>query len=655
MKIERAYSVLEIKAVSEDERVIEGIATTPTTDRMGDVVEPKGAEFKLPVPLLWQHDSGQPIGHVISAKVTADGITVKARLATIAEPGALKDRLDMAWQSIKSGLVRGLSIGFRSIESARIDNTFAYRFLKWELLELSAVTVPANQEATITAIKSIDQEIRNAQRAPSGTPVVRLPEPSAARAAAVTKTAAKGNTMKTVAEQIASYDEVRKAKQAERQAIMSGAAEKGETLNAEQTEAYDGLTAEIKSIDAHLTRLKDMETEQAVTAKTVGKVETVGSGVEFRSGIVVKAPPKLPPGIAFARIAKCVALSKGNPYYALQVAETVYKDDPRIIDVMKAAVSAGTTTSWSSFLVGDEGSAFADFVEFLRPMTIVGKFGTGGIPSLRRVPFRVALLSQATGASGFWVGESKGIGLTKVTGARTHLEPLKVASICALSNEVVRDSSPSAEAFIRDELAKALTARLDTDFADPAVDATAGIRPQSVTYGAATVASTGTDSDAVRLDVRALMQKFIDADNPPTTGVWIMSSSNALALSMMLNGLGQPEFPGITMAGGTFFGLPVITSEYVGTAVALVNASDIWFADDGGIEVDMSSEASLEMLDTGLSSFSGSTPTYGSQVSMFQTDSVALRAKRSINWARRRTQSVAYLTSVVWGGAVPAS
>ena len=34
----------------------------------------------------------------------------------------------------------------------------------------------------------------------------------------------------------------------------------------------------------------------------------------------------------------------------------------------------------------DEGGAFSDFANFLCPQTILGKFGTGGIPSLRRVP-----------------------------------------------------------------------------------------------------------------------------------------------------------------------------------------------------------------------------------------------------------------------------
>lgn len=41
---------------------ITGTASTPTTDRMGDVVEPMGAKFKTPMPLLWQHESDKPVG-----------------------------------------------------------------------------------------------------------------------------------------------------------------------------------------------------------------------------------------------------------------------------------------------------------------------------------------------------------------------------------------------------------------------------------------------------------------------------------------------------------------------------------------------------------------------------------------------------------------
>jgi HK97 family phage prohead protease len=176
-KTQRAYSVLEIKAMDETDgkRTFKGVATTPTPDRVGDIVEPKGAEFQLPIPLLWQHNSREPIGWVRAARVTDKGIEVECEIASVPEAGKLKDRLDEAWQSLKSKLVGGLSIGFKPLESARIGESYSYRFMKWLWLELSAVTVPANGDCSITAIKSADEAIRRAASgAKAGARVVRL-------------------------------------------------------------------------------------------------------------------------------------------------------------------------------------------------------------------------------------------------------------------------------------------------------------------------------------------------------------------------------------------------------------------------------------------------------------------------------------------------
>lgn len=160
----RAYSVLEIKSIDEDERIVEGVATTPMTDRMEDIIEPKGAIFKLPLPLLWQHNSREPVGHVIEAKATDDGIKVRARFASVGEPASLKDDLDRAWSMVKAKLVRGLSIGFNPLEWSDIKGTYGLRYTKWEWLELSAVTIAANADATITGIKSADQLARRAMQ-----------------------------------------------------------------------------------------------------------------------------------------------------------------------------------------------------------------------------------------------------------------------------------------------------------------------------------------------------------------------------------------------------------------------------------------------------------------------------------------------------------
>ncbi|HBO4166744.1 TPA: phage major capsid protein [Pseudomonas aeruginosa] len=664
MKTNRAYSTLEVKALDDEKRVITGIASTPSPDRMQDVVEPKGAQFKLPIPFLWQHNHDEPIGHVTEAKVTQKGIEVSVQLTQVEEPGKLKDRLDEAWQSIKSGLVRGLSIGFSAKEFEQIPGSWGLRFLSWEWFELSAVTIPANAEATITSVKSIDREQRAALGIKS-VPVVRVTPAGAS--AIKTKTIKipkpqEGNDMKTTAEQIAEFEATRVTKAAEMEAIMTKAAEAGETLDAEQSEQFDTLEAEIAAIDKHIGRLKQMQKAQAATARPVTDEPNAQSAkaLDFQKFQVrSKNTQKLEPGIAFARAAKCLALGHLEHRDAISIAKSLYEGQDSIIAatqrlVTKAAVSAATTSdaTWAGPLVGDETSVFADFVEYLRPQTILGRFGTNGIPSLRRVPFRVPLIGQTSGGDGYWVGEGQAKPLTKFDFERKTLEPLKVANIAVATMEVIRDSSPAADGIIRDQLAAALRERLDIDFIDPAKAAVAGVSPASILNGVAGIPSSGNTADDVRADIRALFNAFIAANNAPTSGVWLMPATTALALSLMQNPLGQAEFPGISMTGGELFGLPVIVSEYIPTAsagavVALVNASDIYLGDEGGVDLSMSTEASLQMDNA------PDNPTTASTVlvSLWQRNLVGFRAERAINWARRRTSAVAYLTGVNWGAA----
>ena len=167
----RAYGFLEIKSFDDDKRIVEGMASTPTPDRMGDIVEPLGAQFKMPMPLLWQHMSSAPVGEVFAAKPTKDGIPIKARIFKAEQSASLRERLDEVWESVKIGLVKGFSIGFKPVESAQIENTYSFRFTAWEWLEASLVTIPANADATISVVKSISRELLAA----SGRPhVVKL-------------------------------------------------------------------------------------------------------------------------------------------------------------------------------------------------------------------------------------------------------------------------------------------------------------------------------------------------------------------------------------------------------------------------------------------------------------------------------------------------
>lgn len=472
--------------------------------------------------------------------------------------------------------------------------------------------------------------------------------------------------MASLAEQISAFETKRAANVAAMDKIMSKASDDGATLDAGQQEDFDNLLADNEAIDSHLKRLNAMERMKAASAKPVdGGMSADGAASrDHRAPAQVKTEKALAPGIAMARVARVKALSKLENESAREVAKGLYGEGSSTYGFFaKAAVAAGTTSNatWAGPLVGDETSAFADFVSFLRPQTILGKFGANGVPSLRAVPFRVPLIGQTSGGDGYWVGEGKAKPLTKFDFSRATMEPTKVANIAVVTMETLRDSSPAAEGIIRDQLAAALIARLDADFIDPTKAAVAGVSPASITNGLTFIASAGNTADDVRADIKAVFNAFIAANNAPTSGVWIMPATAALALSLMLNPLGQPEFSGISMNGGTLFGLPVIVSQYVptdydpdgagtavsGSIVTLVNAQDIYLADDGGVEVKMSQEASLEM-DNAPNGDSG-VPAGASLVSMFQTNSVAFLAERTINWQKRRPSAVAALASVNWG------
>src|SRR5262245_52975803 len=376
----RAYSLLTVKAVDEDARQITGMATTPAPDRLEDVVEPEGAQFKLPMPLLWQHDSGQPIGHVTHAKVSKAGIEIVAKIAK-----GVTDEIDRCWSLIKAGLVPGLSIGFKPIEHEFIKETKGIRFTKWDWLELSAVTIPANAEATIATVKSIDAELRavSGHQTPRG--VVHLNPPGAP--GQLQRKSAQEGTMKTIAEQITALEAKRAASAARMESVMQMSLDEDRTSTAEEQEDFDARAAEVEAIDRDLVRLRKIENAKAFAAKAV-KVEVAKE--EARGSFIVKTQPKLEPGIELARQVKVKIVSRMASERAADVAAIMYGSDSEVAAFYKANVAAGTTITgnWAANLVGAEtgGAAVGAFLEYLRPRTILGRFGTDGIPALRAIP-----------------------------------------------------------------------------------------------------------------------------------------------------------------------------------------------------------------------------------------------------------------------------
>lgn len=645
----KAYGQFEVKAVDEEKRILRGIATTPNPDRVNDTVDPQGAVFKLPIPFLWQHDHRQPIGNVTSARVTSKGIEVEIQLVKIASPSQLSARLEEAWESIKAGLVRGLSIGFSPIKYAFLENG-GVDYQEWSFNELSAVTIPCNADASITSIKSLS--IQQAALGNSSFPVVKM-VPNVGVPATKTQsiTPPEGQNM-SIQAQIDGFKSQLAQKKKAVVDLMSQT--EGSTLDAAQSETFDTLETEIATVEAHIKRLEKSLAFEVTNLTPVDNTPSTKSVADNRGApAIVHSVKNEEKGIGFTKFALAMFAGKGNINDARSFAEHKFKDDVRLQGIMKAAVAAGTTSNpdWAGDLV-DYRNLSNEFIEFLRPRTIVGQFGQASVPALRRVPFNVRIPGKTASGTASWVGEGYAKPVTKSGYDAVTLGWSKIAAISVVSDELARFSDPSIQTLVRDDLAEAVIERMDIDFIDPAKAAGTGasLSPASITNGVTPIPSSGNDADSIRNDIAALWETADTANLPADSAVYITDTRTMRKLSTLRNPLGQKEFPGVGIRGGEIDGVPVIVSNYVpsdsdGSLFILAFASEIYLADDGIVTVDISREASIFMD----SAAATSTPTAAQLVSMFQTNQMAIRAERYVHWKKRRVQAVAFLNGVNWG------
>lgn len=641
----------QFKTIDPEQRIIEGIASTPAPDRGGDVMIPGGAKYVLPMPLLWQHQTGNPIGQVIAVVATAAGLKIRAQIAK-----GIKFVDEQAWPLIKAGLVPGLSIGWLPIKATPIPGSFGSKVTEWDWFETSTVTVPLNSGTTITAIKSANTRAW----VESGRPRADLPP-----AVAGTHSTRKDQIM-THSERIAALSLERTGKQESLEALLAK-----DTLTDEETIESNSLTSELERIGGQIKSYRALEALQADQAIGVAARRSPALEPGNPTPRLEVKEPELPPGIAFARMTLCKcaaqfsAIRRGNPISAATIAREWYPSSERTQLAVKAAVGPAVSTdaTWAGSLVYNQ--TIADFVTYLQPRTIIGQFGTNGIPSMNRVPFNMRQLVETAAMTANWVGEAKPKPVTKAGYTAQTLGATKIAAITIDSDEILRFANHptiSAETAMRDGLTRAVVKKIDMSLIDPTLAASAGVNPASLTYNVSLGSSAGNTADDVRADILALYAAvgatgLGTTDNIDPRGVvLIMPPGVALAASLMRTSVGAVEFPDVSLNGGRIQGIPVIVSNYAamagyGNLVIAVVAPEVNLADDGQVTVDMSTEASLEMSDAPTQS--GTTGV--SLVSLWQNDLVAFRAERFINWGLRRAGVVAVIQSVNWGGVASPS
>lgn len=105
------------------------------------------------VPILWQHNTREPIGVFTSIKEDNQGLLVEGKLVLDTQRGREANAL------IAAGALTGMSIGFRTVKSLWDEEARIRTLLDLDLMEGSLVTFPAMDKARIK--KNEIKTIRN--------------------------------------------------------------------------------------------------------------------------------------------------------------------------------------------------------------------------------------------------------------------------------------------------------------------------------------------------------------------------------------------------------------------------------------------------------------------------------------------------------------
>lgn len=588
-------------------------------------MDPAGAQFTLPMPFLWKHED--PIGEVFAADVRPDGIHIQAKISSVsaAAPAHLKARIEEAWHSIsaKPPLVRGLSIGWKPLEVAKLPGNVR-RVLKWIWAETSAVVVPMNASSTILSVKSADQS-----RAAASGIARTIVSPGV--------TGLSRDSKMNISEQLTSAKADLQVKSTRLEALLNAEQVNGgldETETTEQTE----LLTQVKTLTDRVSRYTTLEEAQKTQLSPVtATTPTITPGRPTR--VEVKNV-ELPKGTLFTRYAMAVAAGKGSYSDTIAYAKRWDGQTPQVSAYVKSAwgqkavegTSVVASPGWGGELVNPSTIA-TEFVELLRAETIIGR-----VPGFRMTPFNVPIITQTAGSTFEWVGESGVKPVGEMAFSRTTLPYHKVAGIIVLTEELVRLSTPNAEETARRDLVEQCARFIDEQFIQVAIAAGAD-NPASITNGVASPSATGTTLAALMADLNTALATLSAAGLTLSGLVFVTTSEVALRLSLMVTSLGNPPAGfSMTPSGGTILGYPVIVSDSVDAdTLVIFKPSEIFLADDGRVTLDASNQATLDMS-------GGSSPTFN----LWQRNCVGIRAERWITWAKRRPTVVAIIDTIAY-------
>jgi len=640
------------------------VMSDESVDRMGDVIKVDGwklSNFKRNPIALFNHNPNFVVGKWHNLRTEDNALKGDLELAAF----GTSERVDEIRRLVEAGILKAVSVGFKPLAKPEPrdgkDPWNGVTFSKQELIETSLVSVPANANALAiakslsTSRSTLDlvfagqgnrDQVVTRGGSPAGKPTLLSTERS--------------RSMSTLSKRI---EEGQQRLVSLRDRLTEHLATVDDSnVTDEQMTITKELNERIASADQLVISLKDSERSLTPATTTAMTVRTTAEPMATKGGAVARpfniAPKKVEPLEFLVRSGVVQFFSHTLKMPIDAVRERIYGDDEatRVVCdwTLKAASAPAmtTVTGWAAELVQ---TVNADFMATLMPSSVfpsLSAMGLGltfGANGKINLPTRNATPTIA----GSFVGEGNPIPVRQAAFSAVILTPKKMAVITTWTKEMDMHSIPAIEGLLRQAIQEDTAVSLDAVLLD--ANAATVVRPPGLRNGVAGLTPTaGGGFTALVGDIKALTGAILTATNGNIRKMaWLMNPMQALAISLTQAPSAIGVFPfAAEIAAGNLRGFPIIVSGTVpvGTVIAIDAADFVSVAGDTP-RFEISDQATLHMEDTTPLAIgtAGSPATVAAPaMSLFQTDSLALRLIMPVNWAQRRAGTVAWVAGVTW-------
>ena len=406
------------------------------------------ARLEAGAALLFNHDRNIQLG-TLSAPEMRDGkCYVKAKLSAAADVASYRTR-------ISEGILKDTSVGYSiADEGTKIgtrDGLPIYKF-KWSPHEASMVTIPADITVGVgrtredeekspmreLRVKGFDnlvnvpkQSTNPKQPMPEPTAPVVTVDPTSERNAAVAE-------FKSRCKKIDDFTASLKNPQWQKAASeIAGKHKSGEAdFDAFRTEALDAFEG--------VTRVAAEDKGIGMNARDLGNY----SIVRALNNLAISAKTGQRTNCLEFEVSQEVAKATGRETQGLYI--------PQDVMTHKRALTTNVFTAAGAFVeAGPQGQSL---IELLRNQMFVVNMGARVISGLKG---NLSIPSQTGGATASWLSEDATITASNQTVGQVSLTPHRLAAATAFTFQLLSQSTPDVESFVREDLMRVLAIEKD--------------------------------------------------------------------------------------------------------------------------------------------------------------------------------------------------